>query len=72
MIAPAEKDCLEASIAATERRIAEQNERIIADLMKGRDPVDAEARALKMRIALYRMQSRRRAFAGTESTRKEA
>ena len=52
MIVVAKPKHVEASIADTERRMAEQNERIIADLLKGRDPIDAENRAVEMRIAL--------------------
>src|SRR4051794_14357421 len=43
--------------ADIKRRIAEQNARIIADLLKGRDPSDAEDRVVEMRIALHRMKS---------------
>jgi hypothetical protein len=59
MIAAANLKHVEACIADTERRIAEQNERIIADLLKGRDPIDAEDRVVEMRIAVHRMKSRR-------------
>jgi hypothetical protein len=47
--------------------MAEQNERIIADLLKGRDPIDAEDRAVEMRIALHRMKSRRGTLPSKES-----
>jgi hypothetical protein len=59
MIPAAKPTHVEASIADTERRIAEQNERIIADLLKGRDPIEAEDRAVEMRIALHRMKTHR-------------
>lgn len=57
MISAAKLKHLEAAMADIERRIAEQNERIIADLLKGRDPSDAEDRVVEMRIALHRMKS---------------
>jgi hypothetical protein len=57
MIAAVEPKQLEASIAVTERRIAELNDRIIADLLKGRDPVEAEDQAVELRIALHQMKS---------------
>jgi hypothetical protein len=67
MIAAAKPKHVEAAIADTERRMAEQNERIIADLLKGRDPIDAEDRAVEMRIALHRMKSRRGTLPSKES-----
>jgi hypothetical protein len=67
VIAAAKPKHVEASIADTERRMAQQNERIIADLLKGRDPIDAENRAVEMRIALDRMKSRRGTLPSKES-----
>ena len=57
MISAAKLKHVEATIADIERRIAEQNACIIADLLKGRDPSDAEDRVVEMRIALHRMKS---------------
>jgi len=59
MISAAKLKHFEVTIADMERRIAEQNERIIADLLKGRDASDAEDRVVEMRIALHRMKSPR-------------
>jgi hypothetical protein len=59
MISAAKLKHVEATIAEIERHIAEQNEPIIADLLKGRDPSDAEDRVVEMRIALHRMKSPR-------------
>ena len=67
MIAAVKPKNVEACIVDTERRMAEQNERIIADLLKGRDPIDAEDRAVKMRLALHQLKSRHGATPSKES-----
>jgi len=38
--------------------MAEQNERIIADLLKGSDAIDAEDSAVETRLALHWLKSR--------------
>ena len=57
-------DALDASISAAERRIAESNERIILDLMKGRDTSADEERVAREVATLTHMRRRRGAPAG--------
>ena len=52
-------DTTDASISATERRIADRNERIILDLMKGRDTAADEEKVARDLASLARMRGRR-------------
>ncbi|MEA2831819.1 MAG: hypothetical protein QOG66_21 [Methylobacteriaceae bacterium] len=56
---PSRVEATDASISATERRIADHNERIILDLMKGRDTSADEERVARDLVTLARMRSRR-------------
>jgi thymidine phosphorylase len=51
-------EALEASISAAERKIAESNERIILDLMRGRDTIAAEERVARELATLTHMRRR--------------
>ncbi|HEU0149553.1 MAG TPA: hypothetical protein VFR21_22070 [Bradyrhizobium sp.] len=46
----------DACISATERRIADQNERIILDLMRGRDTAVEEEKVARDLVSLARMR----------------
>jgi len=46
----------DACISATERRIADQNERIILDLMRGRDTEVEEEKVARDLVSLARMR----------------
>ena len=50
---------VEASISAAERRIADGNERIILDLIRGRDTSAEEERVARDLLSLARMRGRR-------------
>jgi hypothetical protein len=56
---PSRVGATDASISATERRIAERNERIILDLMKGRDTSADEETVARDLVTLARMRGRR-------------
>jgi hypothetical protein len=51
----------DASISAAERRIADRNERIILDLMRGRDTAADEEKVAHDLMSLARMRGRREA-----------
>lgn len=57
-------EALDASISAAERQIAESNERIILDLMMGRDTTAAEERVARELATLTHMRGRHRRPAG--------
>jgi hypothetical protein len=50
---------MDAFISAAERRIADRNERIILDLMKGRDTAADEEKVARDMFVLARMRGRR-------------
>lgn len=50
---------LDASISAAERQIAERNERIILDLMRGRDTSADEEKVVREAATLAQMRRRR-------------
>jgi hypothetical protein len=52
-------EAIDASISAAERRIADHNERIILDLMRGRDTSADEERVARDLATLARMRGRR-------------
>ncbi|MBV8850898.1 MAG: hypothetical protein JOZ16_15085 [Methylobacteriaceae bacterium] len=52
-------EALDASISAAERRIADSNERIILDLMRGRDTAADEERVAQDVATLTHMRRRR-------------
>ena len=52
-------EALDASISAVERRIAERNERIILDLIRGRDTSADEEKVMREAASLAHMQRRR-------------
>jgi hypothetical protein len=52
-------EAMDTSISATERRIADRNERIIVDLMRGRDTSADEEKVARDLISLARMRGRR-------------
>ena len=52
-------EALDASISAAERRIADSNERIILDLMKGRDTSADEEKVVREAATLAHMRRRR-------------
>lgn len=52
-------EAIDASISATEQRIAAQNERIILDLMRGRDTRAEEEKVARDMIVLAGMRKRR-------------
>jgi hypothetical protein len=55
----ASEPAMEASISAAERRIADGNERIILDLIRGRDTSAEEERVARDLLSLARMRGRR-------------
>ena len=57
-------ETLDASISAAERKIAESNERIILDLMRGRDTVEDEEKVVRDVATLAHMRRRRGGPAG--------
>jgi hypothetical protein len=57
-------EALDASISAVERQIAESNERIILDLMRGRDTTADEERVAREVATLTHMRRRRGSPAG--------
>jgi hypothetical protein len=61
-------ETLDASISAAERRIADRNERIILDLMKGRDTTADEEKVARELATLAHMR-RRRAPSGGRAPR---
>jgi hypothetical protein len=52
-------EAADASISATERRIADRNERIILDLMRGRDTSADEEKVARDMMVLARIRRRR-------------
>ena len=52
-------EALDASISAAERQIAERNERIILDLIKGRDTIADEEKVARDVATLTHMRRRR-------------
>jgi hypothetical protein len=51
-------EAMDTSISATERRIADRNERIILDLMRGRDTAADEEKVARDLASLARMRGR--------------